>query len=274
MMQIQKEFFDGLKQANTKLTPDNPWEIFNKTFPTDLEVYLHYHESLEINYSQEVIGTIRIGNNTLELQEHPVIIIPPNTLHSYKICRNSGAMLVVHISLQDLQNYLVTKQIFSAIPLRPDFLPATSPDYTGLIPVLTQLATVKKPVEKIIETLRMFTLLGDISPDELPISSQNSKLNRIVAYTEQHFAEKLTLDQISAECNFSKAYFCRYFKKHAGITYWEYLNFMRLEHAKHMLMQGASVSEACFSSGFDDLSYFIKLFKKRMGFTPGRLLTH
>ena len=91
----------------------------------------------------------------------------------------------------------------------------------------------------------------------------------IIEYVHQNFAEKILLDDVSKNLNFSKSYIIRLFKKNTGKTFSTYLNSYRIYKAVEMLEEKdksiLTISEAC---GFENVAYFIKIFKKNMGTTP------
>ncbi|MGI5893043.1 MAG: AraC family transcriptional regulator [Candidatus Merdivicinus sp.] len=88
-------------------------------------------------------------------------------------------------------------------------------------------------------------------------------------YMQEHFAEELSIETISAAAGFSKYYFCRGFKEITGRTVVDYLNFLRCTHAKRLLSTGrCNVSEAAERSGFRNFSYFSKIYRKYMGILP------
>ncbi|MFT8929091.1 MAG: helix-turn-helix transcriptional regulator [Sporolactobacillus sp.] len=62
--------------------------------------------------------------------------------------------------------------------------------------------------------------------------------------------------------------YCRVFKALTGKSTTEYVNALRLEHAARLLKSGMTVTEAAFSSGFDNLNYFSRRFRRDYGITP------
>jgi len=101
-----------------------------------------------------------------------------------------------------------------------------------------------------------------------------SQLKRALALIEENYSSPLTLEQLSAAANMSPKYFCRFFQEMTRHTPIEYLNLYRIEHACYQLITtDHSVTEIAFNCGFNDLSYFIKTFKRYKGVTPKRYLT-
>jgi AraC-like DNA-binding protein len=62
--------------------------------------------------------------------------------------------------------------------------------------------------------------------------------------------------------------FCRYFKQATHLTYTDFVNQYRVNYAKKLLIQGRHVGETCYEAGFENLPYFTRLFKKRVGVSP------
>ena len=88
-------------------------------------------------------------------------------------------------------------------------------------------------------------------------------------YIEKNFQENINLNKISNYVSLSKNYFCNIFKKETGITIWDYLIRIRMEEAKKMLLETEQKTyEISERVGYDDPSYFGRLFKKYTGFTP------
>lgn len=87
-------------------------------------------------------------------------------------------------------------------------------------------------------------------------------------FIDNHFAEKIDVDNIADEAYCSKFHFIRLFKKVYGRTPHQYLTFVRLEQAKIRLRANASITEACFDVGFESPTSFSALFKKKYGLNP------
>ena len=78
---------------------------------------------------------------------------------------------------------------------------------------------------------------------------------------------------MSSSVNMSPKYFCRFFQEMTHRTPVDYLNYYRIERACYQLLTtDQSITEVAYNSGFNDLSYFIKTFKKYKGTTPKKYL--
>lgn len=80
-------------------------------------------------------------------------------------------------------------------------------------------------------------------------------------FIDEHFSEGIELDNIADEACFSKFHFIRLFKSVYGKTPHQYLTRVRIEKAKLLLQQGISITDTCYSVGFESLTSFATLFK-------------
>ena len=80
--------------------------------------------------------------------------------------------------------------------------------------------------------------------------------------------ERITIEEAASTANLGKEAFCRYFRKMTRLSFIEFLNLYRVNQSKRMLRLGKSITEACYNSGFESLSYFNRVFKKQSGETP------
>lgn len=102
-----------------------------------------------------------------------------------------------------------------------------------------------------------------------PAPAQDARLAKIIAYIQSHLDQKLTLNKVADEFYMSKNYLCYYFKKHLNVTFVDYLTVERVKRAKTLLATSATLNEIAEKTGFTDMPYFIKVFKKIEGASPG-----
>ena len=97
------------------------------------------------------------------------------------------------------------------------------------------------------------------------------QLKQVVDFIAKNYASPITLQQLSASVSMSPKYFCRFFSEMTHQTPMDYLNRQRIEQACYQLATtDDSITEIAYRSGFNDLSYFIRTFKKYKGITPGK----
>lgn len=97
----------------------------------------------------------------------------------------------------------------------------------------------------------------------------SEKINKVYHYTIGNFRKRITLSEVASLTNHSAAAFCRYFKTRTRKSYFQYLTEIRIAYACELLSKGDfNVSEVCLDSGFNNLSYFHRQFKKVVKSTP------
>jgi len=87
-------------------------------------------------------------------------------------------------------------------------------------------------------------------------------------YIDTNFDKKINLDLLARLQLASKYHLIRVFKKYYGITPRQYLISKRIEIAKKKLKSGTSVSDTCYSVGFDSINSFSNLFRAKTGIPP------
>lgn len=100
--------------------------------------------------------------------------------------------------------------------------------------------------------------------------SNSSRLNYVLNYIHQHLGSKISVDMLSRKAYLGRNHFFKWFKEQLGITPLEYINQERIRLAKQLLTDKKSnIGEVSLHCGFNDVNYFVRLFKKMEGITPG-----
>jgi AraC-like DNA-binding protein len=100
------------------------------------------------------------------------------------------------------------------------------------------------------------------------VLKKQARIHQVYQYVEEHFLEPINTRLVAEHVSLSLPAFCRYFKAATHLTYTDFVNQYRITYAKKLLLQGKNVSESCFESGFESLSYFTRAFKKVAGVSP------
>lgn len=121
-------------------------------------------------------------------------------------------------------------------------------------------------------------LLENITPStvnksrEKTLSLDESRVKEAILYIEKHYHEQITLEQLASSIHISKSECCRCFKRTLQLTPFEYLMRYRIFRAADLLQNGSpdtlSISSLALSVGFNNASYFNKIFKQFLGCTP------
>ncbi len=238
--------------------------------------YWHFHPEYELVYIQAPSGTRHVGDHISTFKDNDLVLIGSGIPHlnfDYGL-KSEYRKVVVH--------------------LKKDFIEATLPgipELQELIPLFELAAHGMAFDDKIREEignqlfefefldefdqyLRLIRLLKQLAESgtyqllhEKPYEKRYSRrdegrLRSIYAFVDKNYHRKIELDEIAKLSSMSREAFCRYFKSATSYTFIAFLNRYRVSQAKRHLMMGETVSAACFSCGFESLSYFNRIFKR------------
>ena len=102
-----------------------------------------------------------------------------------------------------------------------------------------------------------------------------SQLKKVLEYIELYYSTPITLQDLANKMNLNQKYFTKIFNQMTGKSPIQYLNYYRIEIACDMLLTtDLSITDICLNCGFNDLSYFIKTFKKEKNISPKKFRTN
>jgi len=96
----------------------------------------------------------------------------------------------------------------------------------------------------------------------------SAEIQKAYKYMDENFSEPISLDDLSNISGLNKYTLLRSFTRQKGLTPYQYLETLRVNHAKKLLEQGITLIESAGQSGFTDQSHFTKFFKNFIGLTP------
>lgn len=129
---------------------------------------------------------------------------------------------------------------------------------TSVIEMLPEM--IQKAIGKIPVTVKVAKEDGVYYSDDI--------LGRLQKYISRHYTEKLNLTQISGELHANGSYLSRLYKVKTGENLFDVINKMKLSKAKEYISQGYRINEIAQMVGFDDVSYFSRVFRKYEGCSP------
>ena len=140
----------------------------------------------------------------------------------------------------------------------------------------------QKEHDSVVKLLSIFAQHLAMLSNQVFIQQENAEppvITKARAYIAEHQTEEIKLGQVAKAVNMSSYYFCKMFKKVAGINFTDYVARVRIEKSKNLLLNpNLRISEIAFEVGFQSLTHFNRVFKKILGQSPteyrSQLLAH
>ncbi len=238
--------------------------------------FWHFHPEYELVYIEGATATRHVGEHISTYVSSDLVLIGSNIPHlnfDYNV-KTEYRKVVVHLKKAFVEQHLFKIPELNRIP-RLFELSKYGIAFHGKLKEEIGNALFKfeaySSFEQYIQLLNIFEKLAraetfDLLHDQ-PYSKKYSereqgRLRKIYAFIDKNYHHKIELSEVAALSNMTKEAFCRYFKKATGNTFIQFLNRYRISQSKRILMSGKSVSDACYSSGFESLSYYNRIFKR------------
>ena len=242
----------------------------------------HYHPEFEIVCVPYGRGTRHVGNHICNYEDGDLVLIGPNLPHS-GFGLNAHSLheeVVIQIKQDVLSNAFLSLPEMSAINgllekarCGMHFTGNTKQELTKRLLAISQLSLFDRFIElaHILQVMANSTEYELLNPEiMLPaaMKKNNVRLQSIFTYVEQHYHEEIDIQNVASLAGLSIPSFCTYFKKIMKVTFTDFLNQYRIQRSCLMLRQGKTITEACFECGFNNITYFNKVFKKLLNTTP------
>ena len=237
--------------------------------------FWHFHPEYELVYIEGADGTRHVGNHISNYKGSDLVLIGSNIPHlnfDYGV-KTDYRKVVVHLKKELVEtNFHGTPElalINTMFQKSKQGLAFHGKLKKGLGDKLFALEGLP-PIEQYLQLLDILSMLSNTEETELlhdrPYDNQISdkdqkRISTIFAHIDNNYQHKMELQEMADLSHMTKEGFCRYFKKRTKYTFTEFLNRYRISQSKRDLMSGKSVSDACYGSGFESLSYFNRIFK-------------
>ncbi|WP_316804605.1 AraC family transcriptional regulator [Pedobacter nototheniae] len=266
-----------------KTDQNSSFRFLHQNKPTKEFIWeYHYHPEYELICVFEGAGTRHVGSHLSVYEEGDLVLIGSNVPHSGFGLNASDPHeeIVVQIKPEVLDNLL---KGFPEMKGIADLIERSKHGikFNGAVKakVKTKLIAMKdmKPFNKIIALLEVFNLLASNDTydllNEQPIvanliSKHRSRLQKIFTYVESYYLKDIDIQEVANLVNISVPSFCNYFKKMTHITFTEFVNRYRIQKACLLLLQDKTIAQVCFECGFNNVTYFNKIFRKIVSKTP------
>jgi len=267
----------------------------------ELSIYETHQKSFHIplTFNDLVITSMMVGKKIMHLPDQPAfdylpgetVILPANQKMvidfpeaDFNNPTQCIALTVEDCYIQDTIQYL--NQYYNSISDEKNnwklrfnqYHFSNDNEVSGLINKIIRICTSTESAKNIFADLNLKELLIRLIQSqyllqvvsERDINSNHSRLHYLLNYIHDHLSEKISVDTLSRKTYLSRNMFFKWFRQQCGISPLEYITAERIKLAKQLLMDARNdIRTVSMLSGFSDVNYFTRVFKKSEGITPG-----
>lgn len=269
----------------TPLTKNDCFTVFSRK-KVKFDFPLHFHEEFELNFIKGAKGAKRvIGDHIEEIDELELVLVGANLQHGW-FTHKCASHEIKEITIQfhrDLfdEKFLQRNQmsfIRNLLDCSARGVLFSVKTIHAIMPRLMELPQ-KRGFDSVLElmsilhdlsTSRNFHTLSGVSFNKIENTSYNSRrVERIMTYLNDNFDKDISLREAAKIAGMTDVALSRFFKLRTGKTFIDTLNEIRLGTASRMLIETTySISEVAYKCGFNNMSNFNRMFKKKKDCTP------
>jgi len=281
------------EKGHHEVTFDYPKGLFVKIDFNDFafgeRFFSHWHDRVEILVVLEGCLQVFCDGETYEVNAGEIIYVNPNQIHSGTAGKNGVKYLVFTTEYKFLLSGNMDAGDKLLLEMQNGERVVTnyikSPDIFESLMCLADIEYEKKPFYETLMRGQLLLCLGKLislysvrtTIKKAESSGKMTAISQVLDYISKHYREDISSQSLAEHFGFSLSYFCRYFKQKTGETVTDYINSVRLEHARGLLLdysRSLSVAEVAEMVGFTNIGYFNTKFKEMIGETPLQYQKH
>lgn len=280
--------YETYHENKSHVTPDFPYNTYLCSIPLDFpEVATHWHGEAEIIVIKKGKGIVEIDLKSYDADEGSMLLILPGQLHSIK---QKPGFIMEYENILFEPDFLGTetadicgnllKPLFDGNISHSPKLDKDLPYYeeaSEYIKKIDNLCSEKKHGYQLGVKGLLFSFFHLIVANHNETSYRSShgrsveKVKLILSYISENYTRKITTQEAADICYYSNSHFMKFFKDAMGEGFIQYLNNYRLRIAAQLLLSSDdNIIIIAEKTGFENLSYFNRCFKKSFGVTPGQ----
>ena len=273
-----------------EITPlgDNDFMYVADRRKKEFDFPIHQHEIFELNFIAGASGCRRVVGDSSEVigDLDLVLITSPNLEHVWEQheCKSDD---IHEVTVQFFLDFDSPTSPFCKNPYKSIHQMLTRAKRGLAFPneaimmVYHRIVRLSSIEEGFLAVQELFSILYELSKFDnarelassafakVEVESDSKRILKVKNYIDEHYKEEMSLEQLADLVGMTPTAFSRYFKQRTGKNLSEYIVDIRLGHAARRLVDTTdSVSEICWTTGFNTLSNFNRLFRKRKGCSP------
>jgi len=235
-------------------------------------LHMHWHNYLELLFFEGAPCTISCSGQFYDAVKGDMVVVNPNEIHYFDPQKES----VLHTCI------LIYPMFFNDIDFEGTVLKNLIPKDKFIEECMNQIIAEEinpskgsdmlikaKTYELVAHLVRNYAEESSSRIEYLKKRAKLKKINTILSFIEEHYADNLSTRELADNFFISEAYLCQMFKKELGTSPLSYINTLKIHRAAMLLTTTTdSITTVAMNSGFSNINYFSRLFKKEIGFTP------
>lgn len=255
--------------------PDTGVSIYESKHPKGQYVTEHYHDNYQILYSLEGEGEISLNGKIHNFSKDSVVLIVPNSMHSIK-ATTKLTVLVLAFSVPSLK-IVAQKELLTFLQNQSKRFELDLFTANGLKPLFRKLLYEQNHADPygklampvyLLEIILLLLRHQDVSHVQ---DTNDIRSIQIKEYIHRNYFENITAESLSTMFGISTRYMNDIFKRKFNDTPLQYLQKIRIEQAKELLLEtDQDIVSICFEVGYETLSTFYRTFRNLVGISPNK----
>ena len=235
----------------------------NRACPTN------WHENIELLHCTAGAGYVKCGIEDFAFSQGDIFVVNADVPHSVGSNESiTYRCLIIHNSFFAENGIPIAELAFAPLIRNPSL----AADFEAVADAYSRLcgggicaaADIRYGVLGLIRKL----CAHYTAPKKAELSQSGAYVKKALSYIRQNISQTITLDAVAQHVGISKYHLSREFKIYTGKTIIHTVNLIRCTEAKRLMEGGMHVSDAAAACGFENLSYFTRMFKKLLGCPP------
>ena len=280
--EYQKNMNERIICEITPLSEDDFFIVLNH-YNAKFDFPVHYHPEFELNMVINSHGKRIIGDSIQDYDELDLVLIGPNTPHAWtgsdESCQAQVVTIQFHsdflgekvlgrklmLPIHELLEKASRGILFSnetAIHLKDRIMMLSeNQDFDSLLEFLSILFDLS--ISRNQKVLATPSYVGYFNP------SKSRRIEKVNEYIQQNIQQNIKIKEVADLVNMSETAFSHFFKKRTQRSFSDYITDLRIGYAARQLIETEkNISEICYDCGFNNISNFNRIFKKKRGVTP------
>lgn len=265
---------------------DFPYNTYLCSIPLDFtQVSLHWHIEMELIVIKRGEGLVHVNLVSYKVKAGDIIVVLPGQLHSitalgYALMEYENILFKAEMlksKTTDICNLHIINPILNGYVDFPAWIQPKLPYYTNTLACIKQISELSKykpegyqlAIKSCLMMFLFYLYTNNKKTDLVKYQKSIDKIKLVLEYIQNNYQHQITIDEIAKICYYSNSHFMKFFKETTGYGFTQYLNDYRLAVATQLLQtENVSILEISQQAGFENVSYFNRLFKRKYNMTP------